>query len=69
VACYVYRCPNCNKVAEIYRPISEYNAPPPKCHECQVEMVRVFSPPFIQFVGPGFHVNDYPSKSGGRDGD
>lgn len=62
MAVYVYRCKVCGEVLEVDRPISEYNAPPPRCSRCGSETVRVFTAPFIRFVGPGFHVNDYPGK-------
>jgi putative FmdB family regulatory protein len=56
---YVYRCRSCKRILEVDRPFSQYNDPPPRCPECGGETVRVFTTPFIQFVGPGFHVNDY----------
>ncbi len=55
---YVYRCKRCGRIIEMERPFTESNAPPPKC-ECGSETARVFTPPLIQFIGPGFHVNDY----------
>lgn len=63
MAVYVYRCKQCGTVIEVERPISEYNSASPKCDSCGSETVRVFTPPVIRFVGPGFHVNDYAGKS------
>lgn len=61
---YVYRCAECGRYLEMELPISDCKKVP-SCDRCGSDMRRVFTPPFIRFVGPGFHVNDY-SKGGDR---
>ena len=63
---YEYSCTSCGKRFEVRARIGE--APKePKCPGCEGCGKRVFSPPFIQFKGSGFHVNDYGAGKTGEE--
>lgn len=54
---YEYKCKKCEKIIEKSFKIGE--APKKiQCCDCKSSCERVFSPPMIQFRGPGFYVND-----------
>lgn len=57
---YVYECKSCEKVFEVRQRITE---PPLADCDCGAEgqLRRLIQPVGIQFVGSGFHVNDYTS--------
>jgi putative FmdB family regulatory protein len=59
---YVFRCKKCDTVEEVALKPSEVSKHAPNCPNCNEPMQRVFTLPGIRFVGPGFHVNDYPKK-------
>jgi len=54
---YEYKCSKCNKIFEDRFSIGKA----PKCKECPScgsKSMRYFSPPLIQFKGPGFYSTD-----------
>ena len=54
---YEYKCSKCNKNIEEEFRLGQ--APKTvNCEKCGNKCNRVFSPPTIKFVGPGFYVND-----------
>jgi putative FmdB family regulatory protein len=59
---YVFSCKKCNTVEEVELKPSEIAGYTQDCPNCSKPMQRVFTVPGIRFVGPGFHVNDYPKK-------
>lgn len=63
---YVYACKNCEHQFEIFQKMTD--EPLTDCPECKGEVARVLFPPGIVFKGSGFHINDYPSKSGASGG-
>ncbi|GMV88867.1 MAG: hypothetical protein AMXMBFR81_17980 [Chthonomonas sp.] len=60
---YVYECKACEKVFEVEQRIT---ADPLKDCDCGAEgqLRRLIQPVGIQFVGSGFHINDYKGSSG-----
>jgi len=59
---YVYVCAACKKQHEIVQKITE--EPIKECPSCHAEALDRVVPGTvaIQFKGPGFYINDYPSK-------
>jgi putative FmdB family regulatory protein len=54
---YEYRCGRCNETFEVMQKFSD---PPLAVHEgCGGEVVRLLSPPALQFKGSGWYVTDY----------
>jgi putative FmdB family regulatory protein len=64
---YEYKCPHCWKVFEVDKKMAD-----PDPTECPFQkdhrpltrlppyvLIRVYSPPGVQFKGSGFHVNEY----------
>lgn len=58
---YEFRCDQCNQHIELDLPV-EQATQSQRCPHCGNPLKRVFSVPGIRFVGPGFHVNDYPKR-------
>lgn len=63
---YVYRCKACDRVEEVTMSVKQKEDHIQLCPSCGSVMDQVFFPPGIQFVGPGFHVNDYPKRETGK---
>lgn len=51
---YDFKCTACGIVQELLLTIVESSTIPP-CTLCGQEMQRVYTPPAIQFKGPGFY--------------
>jgi putative FmdB family regulatory protein len=51
---YDFQCNACNIVQELLLAITESDTVPP-CTLCGADMKRVYTPPAIQFKGPGFY--------------
>lgn len=60
---YDYKCPNCGTTKEVTHGMNEL--PIVRCPRCYgtPRMRKVPGVAGIRFVGPGFHKNDYPSKT------
>lgn len=63
---YVYECKDCEHQFETFQKMTE--DPLTECPKCKGKIARVLFPPGIVFKGSGFHINDYPSKSGAAGG-
>lgn len=66
---YVYECKSCDRVFEVEQRITESALTDCDCGAAG-QLRRIVQPVAVQFVGSGFHVNDYratappePSKS------
>lgn len=57
---YDYRCPACEDVFEIVRPVGSTDEV--RCASCDVPAKRVFTPVGVVFKGSGFHNTDYRSR-------
>lgn len=56
---YVYRCKRCGFEFEKIMTVEEMTLSKPKCPQCNSQRVRkIISSPQVNFVGPGFYVND-----------
>lgn len=53
MATYDYHCPTCQATTKEVRSITE-DAPKPLCGNCEVEMVRSYTAPGLQFKGNGW---------------
>jgi len=51
---YDFKCIACGLVEEVTLSV-EQSANAPACSKCGGETVRVYTPPAIQFKGPGFY--------------
>ncbi|HVO50599.1 MAG TPA: FmdB family zinc ribbon protein [Thermoanaerobaculia bacterium] len=58
---YEYECAKCGEKLEVIRSFSD--PPLTVCPECGGALVKLLSPPAIQFKGSGFYLTDY-GKSG-----
>ncbi len=58
---YEYQCPNCRKVREIWRSISETGVC--KCPECSVPMHKLVSMSSFRLKGGGWYADGYCRKS------
>ena len=54
---YNVKCPVCKTQEEVTLKVTETI---PVCPNCNGARVNVMSPAALNFVGPGFYVNDYP---------
>lgn len=62
---YVYECKSCDRVFEVEQRITESALTDCDCGAAG-QLRRIIQPVAVQFVGSGFHVNDYrPSCSSG----
>lgn len=43
MAKYNYKCPKCNKIFTIEKPMKDYNREE-KCEECNEKLIRIFEP-------------------------
>ncbi len=60
---YEYKCNKCNIIFEKNYTLGK--APKKNsCPICKKQCDRFFSPPMIQFIGPGFYVNDSKASQG-----
>jgi putative FmdB family regulatory protein len=57
---YEYRCPNCRKVHELWRSISETEAC--ECPECSEPMHKLISRSSFQLKGGGWYADGYCRK-------
>ena len=57
---YDYRCPACDDVFEVNRPMGSTDSV--CCPACGEIAKKVFSPVGVAFKGTGFHNTDYKSK-------
>ncbi len=57
---YEYKCSKCGAVFEVLQKINE--PPLKKCIRCQGAVIKLLSPPALQFKGNGWYVTDYASK-------
>jgi len=57
---YEYKCQQCNSVLEALQKISDL--PLKNCPKCGGPLVKLLSPPSIQFRGSGFYITDYARK-------
>jgi putative FmdB family regulatory protein len=52
---YQFKCEVCDVSASVTIPLSENgDGKTPKCLECDVDMVRIFSAPAVSFKGSGW---------------
>lgn len=58
---YEYIC-KAHEDHEIVEEFQQYDDPPPRCPQCNVIMERMMSRVAMNFVGPGFYVNDSNDK-------
>jgi putative FmdB family regulatory protein len=62
---YEYECQECGRVMEVFQHMDESPFKTHKWieadndHDCDGILERKVSIPSLQFVGPGFYVNDY----------
>ena len=57
---YEYKCKKCGFILEI---LQKLNDPPlEKCPECGGLLIKVISPPTLQFKGSGWYITDYARK-------
>ena len=60
---YEYRCESCGKTFEV---IQKFSDAPLEVHdECGGRVVRLVSPPALQFKGSGWYVTDYARSTNG----
>lgn len=59
---YLFRCTVCNHEDDVECSPEEVSRKEHRCSRCGSPSRRVFTLGGIQFVGPGFHVNDYGSR-------
>lgn len=59
---YEYKCYVCEHRLQQVEPFTAPSKRPCPKLNCQGIMSRIIGCPAIKFKGPGFHVNDYPSK-------
>jgi len=58
---YEYECSHCNEIFEIFHKIDEDCKV--ACPKCLRPVKRLISASNFVLKGPGFYVNDYPSRS------
>ena len=58
---YEYKCKSCGSSFEIIQKVNEM--PIKKCIKCGGGLVKVISPPALQFKGNGWYVTDYAQKN------
>lgn len=54
---YEYKCKKCGEIFEVVQKISEL--PLKKCIKCGGTVIKILSPPAIQFKGSGWYITDY----------
>jgi putative FmdB family regulatory protein len=54
---YEYKCKKCGEIFEVIQKISE--PPLTKCIKCGGPVVKIISPPALQFKGSGWYITDY----------
>lgn len=57
---YEYQCKKCGETTEVLQKSGD--KPLEKCPECGGAMVKLISPPAIQFKGNGWYITDYAKK-------
>lgn len=57
---YEYQCKNCGETTEVLQ--SAKDKPLEKCPACGGAVVKLISPPAIQFKGNGWYITDYAKK-------
>jgi putative FmdB family regulatory protein len=50
---YAYKCPNCGRSQDVFKPISLLNVPEP-CGHCETPMERQICAPMVQADYPGY---------------
>ncbi|MCW5942051.1 MAG: hypothetical protein KIS66_07450 [Fimbriimonadaceae bacterium] len=60
---YVYECKTCDRTFEVEQRITESALTDCDCGAAG-QLRRVIQPVAVQFVGSGFHINDYRPSSG-----
>src|SRR5688572_8230472 len=63
---YGYKCRECGHEFEVFQKMTD--TPVAACEQCSGPVKKLLYPVGIQFVGSGFHVNDYNRSSGARRG-
>lgn len=63
---YEYRCQKCQRKFEVL--FINHEQPPTTCKVCGGGVIRIISPPAIQFKGTGWYVTDYAKKDNAGDG-
>ncbi len=58
---YEYQCKKCGETTEVLQKASD--KPLEKCPKCGGAVVKLISPPAIQFKGNGWYITDYAKKS------
>ncbi len=58
---YEYECKQCANRFELIQKFSD--DPVRECPKCRGEVVRLISPPAVQFKGTGWYVTDYAKKN------
>lgn len=58
---YTFRCGNKHRI-EVYLKMDETR--PTKCPACGERLQRIYDPPTLRFVGPGFYINDSKENIG-----
>ncbi len=62
MALFLYKCNECEVITEKLQLNSRGAVERPvRCSECGSEMVKILSPPGLQFKGDGFYITDYKS--------
>lgn len=58
---YEYECRECGERTEVLQ--NAKDKPPACCPKCGGAVVKIISPPAIQFKGQGWYITDYAKKS------
>jgi len=58
---YEYQCTRCEEVFELFQKVNESSQT--SCPKCSGPAKKLISATNFVLKGPGFYVNDYPSKS------
>ncbi|MFQ6083891.1 MAG: FmdB family zinc ribbon protein [Candidatus Aminicenantia bacterium] len=62
---YEYRCTKCGHKFEVLQ--NHNRAPLQKCIKCSGKIVKILSPPMLQFKGSGWYLTDYSNKAKSSD--
>jgi putative FmdB family regulatory protein len=59
---YEYQCKKCGETTEVLQKAGD--KPLEECPRCGGAVVKLLSPPAIQFKGSGWYITDYAKKAG-----
>ena len=57
---YEYKCTKCNSIFEIIQKVND--EPLKLCIKCGGPVIKIISPPTLQFKGNGWYITDYANK-------